>query len=67
MPPPSCSLDTTLKRRWPNMQIDHIDHVQTLTPVEARQGVISGRVRVVLVASLMLVVAAFAVIYVVGV
>ena len=49
------------------MQNDRIDHVETLTPVEARQGVISGRVRFVLVASLMLVITAFAVIYVVGV
>lgn len=48
------------------MQNDRIGHV-TLTPVEARQGVISGRVRFILIASLMLVVTAFAVIYVAGV
>lgn len=42
-------------------------HAPILTSVEARQGLISGRVAVVLVVSLMLVVVAFAVIYTVGI
>ena len=48
------------------MSTNHVDHVETLTPVEARQGVISGRVRLVLLTSLALVIVAFAVVYVVG-
>jgi hypothetical protein len=38
-------------------------HEQVLTPVEARQGLISGRVRLVLMVSITLVIAAFAIIY----
>jgi len=48
------------------MDTDHIAHPETLTPVEARQGVISGRVRLVLLTSLALVIVAFATVYVVG-
>ena len=48
------------------MAINHVDHVETLTPVEARQGVISGRVRLVLLTSMTLVIVAFTAIYVVG-
>ena len=48
------------------MTTNQVDHVETLTPVEARQGVISGRVRLVLVVSLALVIVAFAAVYVVG-
>jgi hypothetical protein len=43
------------------------NHGESLTPVEARQGVISGRVRLVLALSTALVVVAFVAIYVVGV
>ena len=39
------------------------EHAPILTPVEARQGVISGRVRLILAVSLTLVVVAFAIIY----
>jgi hypothetical protein len=42
-------------------------HSPILTPEEARQGVISGRVRMVLAVSLMLVIAAFAVVFIVSV
>jgi hypothetical protein len=38
-------------------------HGPVLTPVAARQGLISGRVRLVLIVSLTLVIAAFAIIY----
>ena len=41
-------------------------HAAILTSVEARQGLISGRVRMVLAASLALVVIAFALIYTLG-
>jgi hypothetical protein len=43
------------------------NHASILTPVEARQGVISGRVRLVLTISLMLSVIAGAIVYVVAV
>lgn len=46
---------------------EHATHSLILSPEEARQGVISGRVRMVLAVSLMLAVAAFAVVFVVGV
>jgi hypothetical protein len=49
-----------------NTSIHHVDQVETRTPVEARQGVISGRVRLVLTISTTLVVVAFVAIYVVG-
>jgi hypothetical protein len=49
------------------MNIDHADHVKILTPVQARQGVISGRVRLVLAVSMALVVVAFVIIYGLGV
>jgi hypothetical protein len=49
------------------MATNHIERGEVLTPVEARQGLISGRVRLVLMASIALVVAAFVAIYVVGV
>ena len=42
------------------------EHTAILTSVEARQGLISGRVRLVLAASLALVVIAFALIYALG-
>jgi hypothetical protein len=38
-------------------------HAPILTPVESRQGVISGRIRLVLAVSLTLIVVAFAVVY----
>ena len=41
-------------------------HSPILTPEEARQGVISGRVRMVLAISLMLVIASFAVVFIIG-
>jgi hypothetical protein len=50
------SLETTVRH-------DSVNHAPVLTPVEARQGVVSGRVRLVLAASLTLAVAAFAIIY----
>jgi hypothetical protein len=43
------------------------NHASILTPEEARQGVISGRVRLVLMVSLMLSVIAGAIVYVVAV
>jgi hypothetical protein len=46
---------------------EHATHSPILNPEEARGGVISGRVRMVLAVSLMLAVAAFAVVFVVGV
>jgi hypothetical protein len=46
---------------------EYATHSPLLNAEEARQGVISGRVRMVLAVSLMLVVAAFAVVFVVGV
>jgi hypothetical protein len=39
------------------------NHAPILTPVEARQGVISGRVRLILVVSLMLAVISGAIVY----
>lgn len=42
---------------------DEATHAPILTPEEARQGVISGRVRLILAVSLTLVVVAFAVIF----
>jgi hypothetical protein len=45
---------------------DAATHTPMLTPEEARQGVISGRVRLVLLVSLTLVVVAFALVYVVN-
>ena len=45
---------------------EHATHSPLLSPEEARQGVISGRVRMVLAVSLMLAVAAFAIVFVVG-
>jgi hypothetical protein len=47
--------------------INHVDHGETLTPVEACQELISGRVRLVLAIGITLVVVAFVAIYVVGV
>ena len=49
------------------MASNHIEHGAVLTPVDARQGLISGRVRLVLAVSMALAVAAFVAIYVVGV
>jgi hypothetical protein len=49
------------------MATNHIYDGEVLTPVEARQGVISGRVWLVLASSLTLVIVAFVAIYVVGV
>ena len=49
------------------MASDHIQHGEVLTPVEARQGVISGRVRLVLMVSMALVIVAFMIVYVAGV
>jgi hypothetical protein len=49
------------------MAINHIEHGEVLTPIEARQGLISGRVLLVLMASLSLVIAVFAAIYVWGI
>ena len=43
------------------------NHSPILSPEEARQGVISGRVRMVLAISLTLAIAAFAVVFAVGV
>jgi hypothetical protein len=48
------------------MDSNRIDHGATLTPIEARQGVISGRVQLVLAVSLTLVIVAFVAIYGVG-
>ena len=48
------------------MDNDRISHAVLLTPVQARQGVISGRVQLVLAVSLTLVIVAFVVIYGVG-
>ena len=48
------------------MDSDHITQAAILTPVEARQGVISGRVQVVLAASLTLLILAFVVVFTVG-
>ena len=42
---------------------DPATHAPILTPEEARQGVISGRVRFLLAVSLTLVVVAFAIVY----
>ena len=42
---------------------DEATHAPILTPEEARQGVISGRIRFLLAASLTLVVVAFAIVY----
>jgi hypothetical protein len=42
------------------------EHAAILTPVEARQGLISGRIILVLAATLTLVVIAFALIYALG-
>ena len=39
------------------------NHAPILTPVESRQGVISGRIRLVLAVSLTLVVISFALVY----
>lgn len=50
------SLDATARH-------ETAEHGPILTPVEARQGVISGRVRLILAVSLTLVVVAFAIIY----
>jgi hypothetical protein len=50
------SLETTVRR-------EPVDHAPVLTAVEARQGVTSGRVRLILLVSLTLVIVAFAVIY----
>ena len=49
-----------------DMNTDHITHAAILTPVEARQGVISGRVQFVLAVSLTLLIVAFVAVYVVG-
>lgn len=49
------------------MLIDRAGYTEILTPVEARQVLISGRVRLVLVTSLMLVIVAFMIVYVAGV
>jgi len=49
------------------MATNHIEHREVLTPVEARQGLISGRVWLVLSASLTLVVVAFVAVYIWGV
>ena len=48
------------------LELDHHDmanHAPILTPEEARQGVVSGRVRLVLVVSLTLALVAFAILY----
>ena len=45
---------------------EHAGYSPILSPEEARQGVISGRVRMVLAVSLMLVIAAFAIVFVVN-
>ena len=42
---------------------DTATHAPILSPEEARQGVISGRIRLLLAASLTLVVVAFAIVY----
>jgi hypothetical protein len=42
---------------------DKATHATILSPEEARQGVISGRIRFLLAASLTLVVVAFAIVY----
>jgi len=39
------------------------NHAPILTPVESRQGVISGRIRLVLAVSLTLIVVSFALVY----
>jgi hypothetical protein len=49
------------------MATKRAEHNEVLTPVEARQGLVSGRVVLVLAASLTLVVAVFAAIYVWGI
>lgn len=54
------SLDDTVRHETAN-------HAPILTPVEARQGVVSGRVRLVLAVSLTMIVVAFAIIYAVQV
>jgi hypothetical protein len=40
------------------MATNHSEHGEILTPVEARQGLISGRVRLVLLTSIVLVIVA---------
>jgi hypothetical protein len=50
------SLESTLRHENPS-------HGPILTPVEARQGVVSGRVRLILAVSLMLAIVAGAIIY----
>ncbi len=50
-------------RRIEAGQRDVATHAPLLTPEEARQGVVSGRIRRILVISLTLTIVAFAVIY----
>ena len=50
--------DTTMR-----MERKHPEQTSILTPVEARQGVISGRIRMILVVSLTLAVIAGAIVY----
>jgi hypothetical protein len=57
---PSNQWDRSVDRESGNTAADP---APVLTPVAARQGQISGRVRLVLVVSLTLVIAAFAIIY----
>lgn len=57
-------------QRWDpslNERQEDVKHAPVLTPEEARQGVVSGRIRLVLAVSLTLVVVAFAIIYAVQV
>ncbi|HXJ03194.1 MAG TPA: hypothetical protein VNH44_18385 [Micropepsaceae bacterium] len=46
-----------------NHRHDDVTHAPILTAEEARQGVISGRIRLLLAVSLTLVIVAFAIIY----
>ena len=50
-------------RRYEPVTRDETTHAPILTPEEARQGVVSGRVRLILAVSLTLVVVAFAIIF----
>jgi hypothetical protein len=50
------SLESTLRH-------ENTNHAPILTPVEARQGVVSGRISMVLAVSLMLAIVAGAIIY----
>lgn len=50
-------------RRTETRPEDSANHAPILSPEEARQGVVSGRIRFLLAASLTLVVVAFAIVY----